>query len=454
MNRKQITTSFSLLGVVIIASLGSWLAGSRIQSPAEAAARTAPPTRSPILVPIEERILTADVVTRGTARFGLPQSLSLVPSTLKEGLGVITTLLIPDTQLNEGDLLLTASGRPVLLLQGEIPVYRDLTPGISGEDVLQLERGLVRLGFDPGPVDGVFDKRTGNAVADWYARAGFAPFGPTAEQLAQIRALEDTLAQATHEKLAAEDIVAAAPLAVEAARAQAVGEAAPVAEYIIQSALNEQAAAEREAQRLSDSIARLAGDLAFAQARSGYQIPADELIFVPALPVRLEQNEVEIGDDAVGPVVLVTNNQLAIDSSLPLEEAPLVKPGMAVAIDEPDLGIAATGVVARLADIPGTEGVDGFHIYFEVLVDETPLTLDGFSLRLTIPVESTAGAVIVVPLSALSLAPDGSSRVQLQVDGALKYITVVPGLSADGFVEITPLDGEIRPDQLVVIGYE
>ncbi len=454
MSRKQITTAFILLGVVVVASVGSWLAGSRIQSPAEVAARTAPPTPSPILVPIEKRVLTSDVVTRGTARFGLPQSLTLVPSALKAGPGVISTLPAREAQLDEGDLLLTASGRPVFVLQGDVPVYRDLTPGVSGEDVLQLERGLTRLGFDPGPLDGAFDEQTELAVGDWYASAGFEPFGPTADQLAQIRDLEETLALATNEKLAAQDTVAAAPLAVEAARAQAVGEPPAVGEYIVQSALDEQAAAGREAQRLSEYAARLAADLEAARARIGLGVPADELIFVPALPVRIEQPEIAVGDEAVGPVALATNNQLAIDASLPLEEAPLVKPGMAVAIDEPDLGITASGVVARVAGIPGTEGVDGFHIYFEVLVDETPLTLDGFSLRLTIPVESTSGAVLAAPLSALSLVADGSSRVQVQRDGALEYVTVEPGLSADGFVEITPTDGEIEPGQLVVVGFE
>jgi len=454
MNRKQITTAFIVLGMVVTASVGSWMAGSNIQSPAEAAARTAPPTPSPILVPIEKRVLTSDVVTRGTARFGLPQSLSLVPSALKGGLGVITTLPVRDTQLNEGDILLTASGRPVFVLQGEIPVYRDLTPGTSGEDILQLESGLARLGFDPGSVDGMLDGQTSLAVAAWYTSAGFEPFGPTADQLAEIRDLEDALALAVNDKLAAEDIVAAAPLAIEAARAQAAGESKVVGEYLIQTALNEQAAAEREVQRLGEYAARLAADLETARGKTGVQVPADELIFIPTLPVRVEQNEVEIGDDAGGPVVMVTNNQLAIDSSLPLDEAPLVKPGNAVAIDEPDLGIEATGVVARVADIPGTDGVDGFHIYFEILVDETPLTLDGFSLRLTIPVESTGGAVLVVPLSALTLAPDGSSRIQVEKDGMLEYITIKPGLSADGFVEITPVDGEISPGQLVVIGFE
>jgi hypothetical protein len=98
--------------------------------------------------------------------------------------------------------------------------------------------------------------------------------------------------------------------------------------------------------------------------------------------------------------------------------------------------------------------VDGYHIYFEVLVDETPVTLEGFSLRLTIPVESTGGAVTVVPISALFLAADGTSRVQVEGHGSLEFIVVEPGLSAGGFVEVTPVDGTLSAGQLVLIGYE
>jgi multidrug efflux pump subunit AcrA (membrane-fusion protein) len=107
-----------------------------------------------------------------------------------------------------------------------------------------------------------------------------------------------------------------------------------------------------------------------------------------------------------------------------------------------------------VANSPGTDGVDGFHIYLEVLVDETSTALEGFSLRLTIPIESTGGTVMAVPLSALSLAPDGTSRVQVDKDGTLEFIVVEPGLSADGFVEVTSIDGALAPGQLVVIGYE
>ena len=172
-------------------------------------------------------------------------------------------------------------------------------------------------------------------------------------------------------------------------------------------------------------------------------MPADEIVFMSAMPVRVEQVNGKVGDPAHGPVLSVTNNQLAIDSSLPLDVAPLVRPGMAVVIDERELGIEATGVVERVASTPGTDGADGFHVYFETLVDETPATLEGFSLRLTIPVESTGGAVTVVPVSALSLSADGLTRVQVDKDGALEYIVVKPGLSANGFVEVTSVDGNL-----------
>ena len=477
MNRNRVLMLVLVLALVIVAAAGSWYLGSRIQSPAEAAARTAPPTPSPILAPVEKRVLTSDIVSRGTARFGQPQSIALAPSALKLDTGIITSLPSSDSQIEEGDVLFTASGRPVFVLQGQTPAYRDLVPGIHGPDVRQLEQSLARLGFDPGPVDGRYDEATSAAVADWYGVAGFEPLEATAAQVERIRALSRELAVTTNEQMAADEALAAAPLAVNAARAEAeaanlaaatevngaetdeqraAAQAAATAiqltgEVSIQAALDDQAAAEREALLAADVVAQITRDLEIALREGAAKVPLDEIVFLPDLPVRVQELEAAVGDAASGPVMTVTNNQLAIDASVPLDEAPLVKPGQAVAIDEPDLGLAATGQVSRVAATPGTEGVDGFHIYFEVLVDETPLALDGFSLRLTIPVESTGGEVLTVPISALSLAADGRSRVQ--VDG-LEYVVVEPGLSAGGYVEVTPVDGRLAPGQLVVIGFE
>jgi peptidoglycan hydrolase-like protein with peptidoglycan-binding domain len=498
-------------------------------------------------------VLSSNIVTRGTARFGLPRSISIVPSALKAKAGLITTLPLRNTQLREGGVMLTASGRPVFVLQGKIPVYRDLAPSTPGDDVRQLEQGLKRLGFDPGPINGTYDERTSAAVAQWYNSAGFEPFGPTPDQLARIRALaaaalavESARATADHNiRVAAAELAARTadlreftvtsekgiPLAVESARAKAEhantaataeieamiaeralvvldprqpktaraaadaklelaqaaarktqldGELAVQAaernaklaperfrlaeaavksarlegEKAVRAALDAQKVAEFEAKLAADRAAQLAADLDIAKRKLGVQVPADEIVFIPALPVRIERVRARVGHEARGPVMSVTDYQLVIDSALPLDAAPLVKPGMQVAIDEQALGIKATGVVARVADTPGTHGVDGYHIYFEVRVNRTPARLEGFSLRLTIPIESTEGPVTAVPISALSLAGDGTSRVQVERDGALEYVVVEPGLSADGFVEVTPVDGTLAAGQLVVVGYE
>src|SRR5262249_16464363 len=117
------------------------------------------------------------------------------------------------------------------------------------------------------------------------------------------------------------------------------------------------------------------------------------------------------------------------------------------------LGVKATGVVETVADTPGTRGVDGFHVYLGVRIDATPVRLEGFSVRLTVPIESTKGTVTAVPVSALSLATDGTSTVQVENNGVLEYIAVKPGLSAHGYVEVTPLEGKLSPGRLVVVGY-
>src|SRR3990172_2505350 len=147
---KRVSVLGTVLGVVGGMALGAWYAGSRIQSPAEVAARPAPPEPSPILVPVESRVLSSEIVTRGTVRFGLPQPISIVPSTLKGGMGLIATLPRPNTGFQEGEVILTASGRPVFVLRGETPTFRDMSPGTRGGDVRQLEEALARLGFDPG----------------------------------------------------------------------------------------------------------------------------------------------------------------------------------------------------------------------------------------------------------------------------------------------------------------
>ena len=108
--RKRILLLFLVLALVAMAAVGGWFAASLIESPAEVAARTAPPAPSPILVPVERRTLSSTIVTRGTARFGLPHPISIAPSVLKPNPGLITALPVRNRQIREAQL-----GVPILL---------------------------------------------------------------------------------------------------------------------------------------------------------------------------------------------------------------------------------------------------------------------------------------------------------------------------------------------------
>ncbi|MCA1843961.1 MAG: peptidoglycan-binding protein, partial [Actinobacteria bacterium] len=178
------------LAAVILSSLVSWGAASRIRSPAEVAARTAPPKPSAITVPVEKKVLSSDVVARGTVRYGAPQSVLLPGSSIRKGSAILTSAPEKGKDLTEGSVAFTISGRPALVLQGAVPAYRDITPGAVGDDVRQLQEALGRLGFHPGRTDGVYDDRTGLAVAAWYLKAGWSPSGPSDEQLQALRSAQ------------------------------------------------------------------------------------------------------------------------------------------------------------------------------------------------------------------------------------------------------------------------
>jgi hypothetical protein len=254
------------------------------------------------------------------------------------------------------------------------------------------------------------------------------------------------LQNATREATLTEERIRVAEAAVNAARLEG--------ERSVRAALEQQSIAEFDLKIASERAGRLERELAAARERLGVQMPADEVVFIPSLPVRVHELTAAVAANASGIVMSVTDNELSVDSQLPIGAAARVKPGMKVAIDEQALGISATGIVETVASTPGTRGVDGYHFYLGVKVERAPVTLAGFSVRLTIPIETSSGAVTAVPTSAVSLAVDGTSRVQVDRGGVLEYVAVKPGLATGGYVEVTAPDAQLLPGQLVVVGYK
>ena len=608
-----------VLGLAVLLAVAAWLVGRQIRSPAQVAAETAPPDPSAITVPVERQVLSSEVIVRGTVRYGSPQPVVLATSEIKQavagGEDIVTTRPRRGNTVGEGDVVMSISGRPVFVLAGAEPSHRDLGPGTRGPDVEQLESALSRMGFSPGPVDGLYDGRTGAAVAAWYEEGGWAPFGPTDLQREQLRTAEAAAAAARdaflNSRLAiqtaaegpvtpgdieqaridletARDAVDTAELGIKAARirvratrdlasqttaltlalrAEQRDNALADADLALkQSLLNKAIDAHVEAQRnlalappdtlptelaalqaavrqAADDVtvarldvnaasravtaARAQGRDAVAKARSdrrvaqrdartaqaefararqalptarrqvtlagarlrvlreptdtriqrllsesaakeargtaqevarlarkiGVHVPANEVLFFPTLPLRVDNVRVKRGDNASGRVMTVSNSRLAVDSSLSLEDAKLVRVGDIVKIEEPDLGVRTDGVVTQVADRPGTNKVDPSRVYLEVTPDTAPAQLVGASVRLSIAVKSTEREVLTVPVTALSVGADGSSRVQVQRPGGRsEFVNVEAGLAAQGLVEVRPVGGDLDPGGLVVVG--
>jgi hypothetical protein len=213
----------------------------------------------------------------------------------------------------------------------------------------------------------------------------------------------------------------------------------------------------RVQRRLSESAREEARDTAREAARLarkiGVQVPANEVLFFPTLPLRVDNVRVKRGDSASGRVMTVSNTRLAVDSSLSIDDAKLVRVGASVEIEEPDLGVRTDGVVTQVADRPGTNKVDPSRVYLEVTPGRAPAQLVGASVRLSIAVKSTGQKVLTVPVNALSVGADGSSRVQVERRGGRReYVTVEAGLAAQGLVEIRPVGGSLEPGDLVIVG--
>ncbi len=148
----------------------------------------------------------------------------------------------------------------------------------------------------------------------------------------------------------------------------------------------------------------------------------------------------------------VSGLALSIDAALSSNDAKLVANGAKVNIEEPDLGITATGIVSVRSEQPGTNGVDPQKFYVEVTPDNAPASLVGASVKLTIPVKSTMGEVLVIPLSALTIGASGTSRVEIVTGATTRFIDVVPGLVAQGLVEVTAPAGDLAIGDNAVVG--
>ena len=105
---------------------------------------------------------------------------------VNQATGTYTELPEIGVEVRCGDELYRVDDRPVLLLCGQVPAYRDLAPGAAGEDVRQLNGNLHQLGYDVkagvavDPGSAAFGSETAKALAALQYERGVAVTGTLA----------------------------------------------------------------------------------------------------------------------------------------------------------------------------------------------------------------------------------------------------------------------------------
>jgi Putative peptidoglycan binding domain len=399
-----------LLGVGIAAALlaaGGLIGASFVKSPQQLAAQAAAPPPTVTTAAVVSQVLTSSVQMRGvvypSAQYDVyvsapsPGSSSSSGSTAASSSGAgsspagavyISKLEVAagDT-IRNGEQLAELDGQPLFLLAGPVPAWRDLTPGESGPDVSELQNALASLGYyDGGDTAGYFGAATQDAVSQYYGHLGYA-------------------------------------------------------------------------------------------APSSGGVPAADVVFLPKLPASVVAVNGAAGQQPGQPFLeLAARGSLALTGQLPPAYAGQVKPGLKVSIYDEVTGIHATGTVASLGTatttVPAGTVVDigsgagsagsvssgssssgsssssssssssGATAFIPLAVDPSaPLAaaLNGENVLVTVQTGQTEGPALTVPVAAIVTTASGTSYVT--VDGAHGQqadVAVTPGLSENGYVQVTP----------------
>ncbi|MEU7006848.1 peptidoglycan-binding domain-containing protein [Streptomyces sp. NPDC046332] len=444
----------------VLATGGGLGAALLVKSPAQAAAEAAPPAPDVLTAPVEHRVLTSSVVTRGEVVAG--QSVDVIPQ-VSAGEGAARSVITkiqarPGDAVRAGQVLLEVSGRPVFALEGSLPVYRDLRPGSTGDDVRQLQRALRKLGHGTGSdAEGRFGAGTKAALGALYRSLGYDPVSATPE--GDGDPVEEARGQVTAAQRALEDAMEAPKPDPKASASAGAGAA-------------DDGGDRRKAERRArEDLAAARKKLSAAEAAAGPMLPAAEVVFLQSFPARVDSVSAKVGGEATGTAMKLSAGRLVVQAHVPEYQKDLIRPGSAGEIYSEVTGAAAKGRVASVSDTPvqaGATGGEGQGTQDSTdagqgvtgwLVEITPDTrlsadLTGQDVRVTVVAASTPGKALVVPVTAISSGADGRTTVTvLEGDGDRRRVEIRTGTAGDGFVAVVPTaGGELAPDEQVITG--
>ncbi|MGW0657912.1 peptidoglycan-binding protein [Streptodolium elevatio] len=384
----------------LVVALGGLGAAQFVKSPGEHAAEADAPPHSLITAEVESRRLVDTVVLRGrvTAAQSVDVTAQGAGKSLEDsgGSAVVTAVRVKTGDaLAAGQVLVEISGRPVFVLPGAVPAYRDLKPGAEGKDVAQLQQALSAVGLNTGADrSGSYGVGTRDAVAALYQRIGYSAPQAQGSDDGKTETPPDPAKSGAMVPASEVVFLGAFPGRVDSVNAQ-VGK--PAAEKVL---------------GISSGALVIRGALA----------PHEKGLVRPDMQVKV-LSEVT-GLEAAAKVTSVA--------------------------DAPSDPNAANG------DGGEAKSGSGARTYEMVATPTQPLNakLAGQDVRLTVEAAASAGPVLVVPLSAVSAGADGRTVVTVvEPNGAKRRVEVRPGTTGDGYVQVTPVaNARLGAGERVMIG--
>lgn len=152
------------LATVAVAAAATGFGGG----PAPTTASTGPTLST---APVTRTTLAQTQQVNGTLDYGAPVTVN------GRGSGVITWLPALGVVIYRGQPVCRADNRPVTLFYGELPLYRQLHAGDTGDDVKEVERNLAALGYAGLTVDKNYTAATATVVRKWQKDTGLTQTG-------------------------------------------------------------------------------------------------------------------------------------------------------------------------------------------------------------------------------------------------------------------------------------
>jgi len=416
-------------------------------------------------VAIEEGSLASSFTLSGYLGYGDAESLSGATG------GIVTKVPEAGQMISAGQVIMEVEGAPVFLLQGDLPLWRDIKPGVTGIDVQNLRDSLAKLGIDAGSGQ-TYDSTLSQAIATLYSNAGYSEPVVTADDKTVQDQAKQALDQAKQALSDAQQQLTAAQNATASEAdldqawtqyQQALGVANACTDTTsatcqqAQTAASQALAAFNQLNSPPDTSAQQSAvtqaQTAVNQAQETYDeamensVGPDNILIVPEDKIRVDEVSATVGQAIQGPVLTWTKTVLYGQATLTDTQARQIATGTQATLEWSD-GSSVQGTVGQIteAKMDTTTGQETPPSVRIDVTDQATLAQHGPSAVTISFIQDEADDALIVPVTALVVPAEGGYCVE-KADGT--YVRVELGLISDTRVQI--FSDDLHKGDLVVV---